>query len=101
MEGWQKQASALFFDEHLGIGVIAGIVRRTRETVSRYIHDCEGYDAEIAFRKAQSQERRKAQQTDWDRNNRPERYRCVSGDTMRQEHELAVRILSRERHCHE
>ncbi len=101
MEEWKTQASALFFIEHLPVNTVADIVNRRRETVSRYLCGREGYGDEMAFRKAQSRERRKTYQQDWDKANRPERYRYISGDTLRTEHELAVKILSKERFSHE
>ncbi len=101
MEEWKTQASALFFIDHLNIKTIAEVVMRKRETVSRYLNGCEGYGKEMAFRKIQSRKRRRDYQANWDKANRPERYRCVSGDTIRAEHETAVKILSKERFCHE
>ncbi len=101
MEEWKAQAFALFFIEHMNINTIAEIVKRRRETVSRHLCGCEGYKAEMAFRKVQSKEQRKDYQDNWDKENRPERYRHINGETLRAEHELAVRILSKERFCHE
>lgn len=64
---WKEQANALFFIDHIGITGIAVIVKKAREAVSRYITQCEGYEAEISFRKEHSAEHRKEYQRQWDR----------------------------------
>jgi hypothetical protein len=94
---WKEQAKALFFIEHLGITEIAASVGRVRETVSRFINACDGYDDEIEFRKKQSADRRKDYQLQWDRDNRSTAYR-VTDDSVKREHITAVRILSAEKY---
>lgn len=95
---WREQAEALFFIDHMEIIEIAFIVKKARETVSRYINECDGYDEEMAFRKSRSAERRKEYQRQWDKENRPNRYGLVTAESLRREHELAAIALSRERH---
>lgn len=97
---WREQAKALFFIDHLGIKEISILIRKSRETVSRYITECEGYQDEMAFRKVQSAENRKEYQRNWDRSNRSQRYSntAISKDTIKREHEIAVKVLSSERY---
>lgn len=95
---WREQAEALFFVEHLKINDIAATVKKSRETVSRHICACKGYEEEISERRRQSAKRRKEYKRSWDRENRSGRFRTVCAESMKQEHITAVRILSRERH---
>lgn len=94
---WKRQAKALFFIDRLDIKEIAFIVHRARETVSRFLNDCEGYEAEMAMRKKQSAKNRKEYQRNWDRENRSSKTGDITGDSLKREHDQAVRILSRER----
>lgn len=89
---WKKQSEKLYFGEHLKIGVVAGRVGKTRQTVSEYLHSLPQWDEEQSLRKEQSRKRRKLGQLKWDRSNR-----AVLG-AMKREHEQAVRELSAEKY---
>lgn len=98
---WQEQAKALFFIEHLRMTEIAEIVKKSRETISRFISSCEGYEEEKAFRKSRSIIQRKEYRKEWDRKNRSTlnpAAMAISKESLRREHELAVRILSSEKY---
>jgi len=92
MKLWQQQAYALFFIDGQRISVIAAAIGKSRETVSRFITSCPEYTGEMQARRDIASARRKEYQKDWDRLNRPP---CA--ESMRREHDIAVKILSRER----
>lgn len=96
VRNWKEQAQALFFVDHVGVTEIAAVVSRARETVSRYLNDCEGYEAEMAFRRKQSEAQRREYKRQWDRHNRAGLY-DITKDSLRREHEIAVRVLSAEK----
>jgi leucyl aminopeptidase len=76
-------------------------LKKSRETISRFIGSCEGYEEEKAFRKGRSIVQRKEYQRDWDRKNRSTlnpAAMAISKESLRREHELAVRILSSEKY---
>jgi hypothetical protein len=100
VSNWKKQAEALFFTDHLGITAIATIIRKSRKSVSEHINGCDGYEAEMEFRREGSAEKRKEYRRQWDRANRSGRYTTVTAESLRNEHETAVRILSKERFFH-
>ena len=91
---WREQAKALFFIDHFTITTIADILQRSRETVSRFICTCEGYDEEMLYRKGQSAERRKESKRRWNQEYR----NTITKESLRQEHETAVKILSAEKY---
>lgn len=95
---WQEQAEALFFIEHLGINEIAKIVKRHRNSVSAHLNNCPDYEKETEYRKIKSKEARREYQRNWVRQSRSERYQQITGDSLKQEHEMAVRILSSEKY---
>lgn len=92
MDNWQEKAKALFFCEHLKIGVIAGMVGKTRQTVSTYLRSMPEWNNEKLRRCEESKHRRKIGQLKWDRSNR------AAEGAIRREHEQAVRELSAERY---
>lgn len=94
---WREQVKALFFVDHLGVGEIAVVVQKARETVSRFITDCDGYDEEMEFRKERSNHYRREYQRQWDAANRAAMY-DVTKDSLRREHETASKILSSEKY---
>lgn len=97
MDEWKAQAKALFFVEHLRITEIVSLVRKSRKTVSEFINDCEGYEAEMAFRRQVSAAKRREYQRQWDRDHRVGSYTAINADSLRQEHDMAALILSKER----
>lgn len=92
---WKEQAKALFLIEHISINDIAVIVKKSRETISRFLSSCEEYENEMLFRKKQSEENRREYQRQWDRSHR--RYNAVTTDSIKNEHISAVKILSAEK----
>ena len=97
---WKAQAEELFFGKHMQVSDICLIVGRTRKYVSGHLQECEVYREEKQYRKKLQEERRRRYQREWDRQNRGG---CTAGgpvtaETMRREHDVAVRILSSERY---
>jgi hypothetical protein len=96
---WKQQAEALFFSDHMKISVIADVVRVTRQTVSAHLSCHEKYKSEMDYRKTQSAKARKEYQRQWDRDNRPSNIsHKITAESLRREHETAVRILSSEKY---
>lgn len=98
MNEWKHRAEALFFVKHLDVTEIAARLSKARETVSRFINGCEGYEAEMEFRRRNRAKQRREYQRQWDENNRPNRYNDINGETLRREHELASLLLSKEKY---
>lgn len=100
IKSWKEQAEIMFFEEHMSVSDICMVVRKTRKYVSGHLQGCEGYEQERQYRKSLQKEKRKEYQREWDRNNRGREYSAggVTADTMRREHDIAVRILSSERY---
>lgn len=102
---WQPQAEALFFMGHNLINDIAVSLGKSRETISRYLCKHPDYQKERVYRKERSADKRMQYQRAWDAANRSasarvtaeDRYGEVTAETIRIEHDIAVRILSRER----
>lgn len=96
---WKEQAEALFFVDHLSIKDICNLVNKTRKYVLLVLKASTNYDydKERDWRKEQSRKKRKEYKRQWDRDNRDYSSR-VTGDTLRQEHEQAVKILSHEKY---
>jgi len=94
---WREQAKVLFFIKHMSINEIAAAVNKARETVSRFITRCEGYEAEISYRKEQSAAHRREYKRDWDKLYRSGAF-DITKESLRREHITAVKILSSERY---
>ena len=98
-KNWKPEAERLFFIERKKIGEIAALIGVSRRSVSGYLHNHPGFAADRADRKKDQEEHRREYQREWDRSHRlytgagP-----VTADTMRQEHDVAVLILSREKY---
>ncbi len=99
-EGWKIQAETLFFKEHRKINDICPAVGRTRKYVSAHLQGCAGYAEEKRYREKRQEEKRRRYRREWDRTNRGCRTADgpVTAETMRREHDVAVRILSSERY---
>ena len=98
MKNWREQAKALFFIEKLKITEIANKTGVSRKSISRYIHSLCGYAEEMEKRNNDSELKRREYKRNWDRKNRPDRYRVINGETMQREHDVAAMILSREKY---
>lgn len=95
---WRLRTKALFFVDKKSIAEISRIIGVSRQSVSAYLKALAGYEEERERRKKENAEKRAFYRKQWDRANRPERYSSITAETIRQEHETAVRILSRDRH---
>lgn len=95
---WRLRAKALFFVDKKSITEISRIIGVSRQSVSAYLKALTGYMEERERRRNENAEKRARCRKQWDRDNRPERYSSITAETIRQEHETAVRILSRDRY---
>lgn len=77
----------------MGINEIAATVGKARETISRHICKSANYGLEMEWRKEQRSVRRKAYKKSWDQVNRR-----FDGESLKREHEQAVKILSAEKY---
>lgn len=93
---WKEKAGSLFFESGMGIGDIASYLGVSRQSVSGYLKNLSGYEAERERRKAAGRERRKEYKKQKNREYRS----CmeVTGETLRREHDVAALILSREKY---
>ena len=109
---WKKKAEELFFDSKLSINEISGYINISVRSISSYLNSHPNYKIERHRRKTENQDRANYQK-DWKKNFRKKtkieelrkgaRYinYGVNGETLRQEHITAVKILSRERFFNE
>lgn len=95
---WRLGAKGLFFVDKKSIAEISRIIGVSRQSVYAYLKTLTGYTAERERRRNENAEKRALCRRQWDRANRPERYSSITAETIRQEHETAVRILSRDRY---
>ena len=106
---WKSKAEAMFFTSGWSIARISEAIGVSTVSVSKHLNSLPHYTAERERRKAQNQSRTEYFR-DYKRKCRDETkgkaltaaaYKInygVCADTIRREHETAVRILSRERH---
>lgn len=93
---WREKAGSLFFESGMRIGDIAAYLGVSRQSVSGYLKNLSGYEAERQRRKAAGREQRKEYKKQKNREYRS----CmeVTGETLRREHDVAALILSREKY---
>lgn len=95
---WREAAKRLFFDAQKNIKEISAITDISRKSISDYLRTLPGYAAERQRRKTETAQKRKDYQREWDRTHRQARYTVINGETIRMEHDMAARILSREKY---
>ena len=95
---WQERAKALFFMEKKSIKEISKTILKSEKSIYSYFKNLPEYKSEKEKRKKVNYKKRKEYQRQWDRQNRADRYHCINGESMKREHDVAARILSRERH---
>lgn len=94
--GWKEQAADLFFNCRKSFVEIEKLTGVSRKTLSGYLRQQPGYDDERQGRKAANAASRKEYKRNWDQT-----CRCMGGvtsETIRQEHDMAALILSREKY---
>lgn len=94
---WKQKAYQMYFEEHKKINEIADKVGITRQQVAKYLKSFSLFDIEKENRKKASLERHKESKREYDRTKR-QRYSVVNAETIKREHEEAVRCLSREKY---
>ena len=95
---WKDKAKKMYFEDKLTITQIADIVDISRKTVGKFLASLPEYEMEKQNRKDANKIKRREYQREWDRKNRNTINSRVTSDTMRREHEIAVRILSSEKY---
>lgn len=95
---WKEKAKKMYFEDKLTISQVADIVDVSRKTVGKFLSSLPEYEKEKQDRKEANKIKRKEYQREWDRKNRNTINLRVTSDTMRREHEVAVRILSSEKY---
>ncbi len=93
---WRKTAETAFFEQHLSIEDIASRIRISRQSISGYLKKLPGYREERERRKKVNAAARKEYKRDKNREYRA--MGAVTSETIRQEHDIAALILSREKY---
>ena len=88
---WREDAKRLYYEEHLKIVTVSDLVGKSRQTVSSYLQALPEWENEQEYRRLESNKRRKRQKRFWEMLHRTE-------PNLKREHEIAVRILSREKY---
>ena len=92
---WRHQTEVSFFGNGLTIEAISKATGVSRRSISAYLNSLPHYKDEVERRK-KSNSNRKDYYREHKRKRRTEQ--PITGEVLRQEHETAVRILSKERH---
>lgn len=94
---WKQKAYQMYFEKHMKINEIANEVGITRQQIAKYLKSFSLFEIEKENRKKASLERHKESKKKYDREKR-QRYSVINDETVRAEHEEAVRCLSREKY---
>ena len=97
--GWRGEAEHYYFECHWTFNEIEKQIGVSRKSIAAFIKICPKYADEIIYRQEAQRETRKAYQRDWDRKNRRMSIPMgVTEETLRREHDQAVKELSLERY---
>lgn len=96
---WKKKCELLFFVESLGILEIAAEVKKSRKAVGEFLKTCAGFEAERQRRQRVQAQKRVEYQRQWDKDKRVRpKQENLSGFFLKRQHEIDVRVLSREQY---
>lgn len=98
MQDWKKKAEEYFFVSHMKMGDISALTGISRQSISAYLKNLDGYEAEKEYRKKETSRKRREYKTEKQREYRAAVPMDVTVETMRREHELAAMELSHERY---
>lgn len=98
MQDWKKKAEEYFFVRHMKMGDIASLTGISRQSISAYLKNLDGYEEEKEYRKKETSRKRREYKTEKQREYRAAVPMDVTVETMRREHELAAMELSHERY---
>lgn len=98
MGSWKQEAERLFFDSKMSIVDIETAIGVSRKSISGHLRSHPDYDRERQDRKAANAEARTEYKRKWDRQHRCTIPMSPTAESIRREHELAVRELSAERY---
>ena len=97
--GWREEAEHYYFECHWTYNEIEIQIGVSRKSIAEYIKTCPKFTDEITHRQEDQKEFRKAYQREWDRKHRKMSIPMgVTEDTLRREHDQAVKELSLERY---
>ena len=98
MQDWKQKAEKHFFESHMKMGDIAALTGISRQSISAYLKNLDGYEEEKEYRKKETSRKRREYKTEKQREYRAAVPMDVTVETMRREHELAAMELSHERY---
>lgn len=96
--GWKEDAAISYFEDGKSISDISDMTGISRQSISAYLKTLPGYQDERERRKARNQERRKEYKREKNREYRSSLPMAPTAESIRHEHEMAVRILSQEKY---
>ncbi|MCM1304582.1 MAG: hypothetical protein NC305_13370 [Lachnospiraceae bacterium] len=96
--GWKNDAFRMFFWEGKGINDIADATGVSRQSISGFLKQQEGYHKEKQRRREAGAARRKEYKKEKNRQYRSAARDEVTPETMKREHDMAAVILSREKY---
>ena len=98
MKSWKEEARDYYFDSHMSMNEIEAYTGVSRQSISSFLKNCNGFAEEKERRKSESQDKRKIYKRDKNREYRAAIPMSITGETLRREHELAVMELSHEKY---
>lgn len=101
---WRKKADELFFDQMLSIREISGIIGISANSISKHLNSRPNYKTERERRKKQNSDRTGYFKEYYQKSkiaSISDYANEISAQSLKQEHETAVKILSGERFFHE
>lgn len=96
--GWKEDAASYFFNEGRSINDISDMTGISRQSISGYLKSLPDYQTERERRKAKNREARKKYKREKNREYRSSLPMAPTAESIRHEHEMAVRILSQEKY---
>ena len=95
---WKAQAETLFFDQHQKIKAIAAALGKSTVSVSKHLNSLPRYQATRTQRQQDKPNRTDYFREQKQRKRKEQAAGHVPYETIKREHEIAVRILSSEKY---
>lgn len=96
MKTWKELAWSYYFESHMSINDIAVATGVSRQSISVYLKNCDGFSVEKQKRKNENLEKRKIYKREKNREYQSAARMPVTAESMRREHDLAALELSHE-----
>jgi len=97
LTSWKNQAETLFFIEKKQIKEISSLTNVSIRSISKHLNTLPHYAKEVERRKATNQDRREYFRKNKRKNRASKSHLAITGESLRREHEQAVRVLSSEK----